>query len=134
MKGFNPKYNLAFSWGLVILSVIFTASLLPITTIECNENLNTCSVYKKQTLYSNKEEILSFSTDEIKSHAYKKFLVGNKSTSYNPVFVLNDKEEVEIPLMASYKTAKNVINGIQNNKSYKESFWLGKYSIGKITF
>ena len=47
---------------------------------------------------------------------------------------MEDKEEVEIPLMASYKTAKNVINGINNNKNYKASFWLGKYSLGILTF
>lgn len=134
MAGFNPKYSLAFSWGLVVLSIIFTATLLPITTIDCNENLNTCTVYKKQTLYSHKEDVVSFSTDKIESHAYKKFLVGKKSTSYNPIFIMKDKDEVEIPLMTSYKTAKNVINGIQNNHAYKESFWLGKYSIGKFSF
>ncbi len=134
MAGFNPKYRLALSWGMVFFSILFAASLLPITTIECSENTNTCSVYKKQTSYSKKEEILVFSTDKIKSHAYRKFLVGKNSTSYNPVFIMEDKEEVEIPLMASYKTAKNVINGINNNKNYKASFWLGKYSLGILTF
>lgn len=134
MTGFNPKYKLAFSWGVVALSIIFTATLLPITTIECKKDQQTCSVYRKQTLYNSKEELLKFSTVNVKSHAYKKFLVGQKSTSYNPILILNDGEEVEIPLMTSYKTAKNVINNIKNDKNYKESFWLGKYSLGKITF
>ena len=134
MAGFNPKHKLAFSWGLVVISIIFAASILPVTTIECRNKQQTCSVYKKQTLYSSKEELLNFSTANIKSHAYKKFLIGQKSTSYNPSLILNDGEELEIPLTASYKTAQNVIKHIKNDKNYKESFWLGKYSLGKITF
>lgn len=132
--GFNPKHKLAFSWGLVVLSIIFTATLLPVTTIECSSKTKVCTVYKKQTLYNSKEELAEFSNSEIKSHAYKKFLLGKNSTSYNPVFIMNDNEEVEILLMSSYKTAKKVIDKIKNDKNYKESFWLGKYSIGKIAF
>lgn len=135
MAGFNSKYKLIFCWGIVLLSLIFTISIFPITSIECKSEQKLCTAYKKENLFAPQKQLISIQINNIKTHAYKKFIVGGGKpniVSYNPVFVMKDGEEIEIPFMTTKKSAEKIINNIMNYPDYKESFWMGKFSIGKL--